>query len=153
MLEFDFRLYDENKRPIEIDSRCLDGPAWPTWLSLVRNVATRAGGNIDAAFHLHAWVKDHPMFDDVVGREVYMPACPWLRDGGFWDHIGGGLRDDVLSFISSSRPMLLGSGIPEEMLYRLAQRARHELENNTGRYYARAQLVYARKRPAWPHPP
>lgn len=149
-MEFDFCMYDENKRRIDLDPRALDGPPWPRWLSFVKEIAHRAGGSVDAATHIHAWVKDHPMFEDVVYREFYLPTCAWMGDDGFWDHIGHNMDLDIRSFIASSRPMLLGSGISAEMVEQLARNAVFDLDNKLARHFTRVQLVYARKRHSWP---
>jgi ubiquinone/menaquinone biosynthesis C-methylase UbiE len=145
LMEFDFHMYDENKRRIEIDRTTLDGPAWPKWLGFVHDIAKSAGGSVDAATYLFDWVQDHPLYEDVVYQEYYLPVSRWVGDGGPLDRVGSMMSPDCQAFVDSSRPMLLSSGLSEDLVNQLQKNAYEALQTNRAREYARIQCVHARR--------
>ena len=78
--EFDFHVYDANHRRIERDISELSPPWWGVWLSHLLKAIVKSGGDVTAANHLHDWILDHPMFQDVVYREIWVPVVPAPRD-------------------------------------------------------------------------
>ena len=74
--EFDFHVYDANHRRIERDVNDLTPPWWSVWFTHLWTAIVKSGGDVDAANHLHEWILDHPMFEDVAYKEIWVPAVP-----------------------------------------------------------------------------
>ncbi|KAI3622658.1 hypothetical protein WG66_015915 [Moniliophthora roreri] len=146
LMEFDFHVYDDNYRRIELDTSRIAGPWWPRWLTFLNFAARNRGGDVDAATYIHTWAARHHAFEDVQYREFWVPASPWRRDSDFQIRMGVSMRDDILSFLKSGRPLLLGSGLPEDVVDELERNAVMELNCARARYYIRLQCVFARKR-------
>ena len=79
-MEFDFHVYDSNHRRIERDVDDLSPPWWAVWLSHLLKAIIKSGGDVNAASHLHEWILENPMFEDVVYREFWVPVVPLPRD-------------------------------------------------------------------------
>ncbi|OBZ79387.1 hypothetical protein A0H81_01267 [Grifola frondosa] len=62
------------------------------------------------------------------------------------NRIGHVMREDILAFLKSGRPLLLGNGMQESVLDDIEERARRELLECRCRTYIRVEHVYARKR-------
>ncbi|KAL6304917.1 S-adenosyl-L-methionine-dependent methyltransferase [Sparassis latifolia] len=147
LLEFDFRVYSIDKQP-------LLGQHAPSWLARWMNhchmaVLTR-GGEPDAANYLHGWMRDHGSFEDVVYRKFWFPTAPW-RTGNDpeslrQNRIAQVFREDILAFLKSGRPLLLGTGLPEVVVNELEGNARRELLEARTPAYILVEHVYARKR-------
>ncbi|KAL0576872.1 hypothetical protein V5O48_005107 [Marasmius crinis-equi] len=146
IMEFDFHAYDEHRRRIEVGTSRISAPWWPRWLAFLELAIRNKGGDADAATHLHRWTANHPAFEDVVYRDFWVPTSPWRRDSEFQVRMGVGMRDDILAFIQSGRALLLGSGVPEDILNELQRNVETELATCQGRYYIRLQCVFARKK-------
>ena len=73
-------MYDANHRRIEKDVDDLTPPWWGVWLSHLLKAIVKSGGDVNAASHLHEWILDHPMFEDVVYKEFWVPVVPAPRD-------------------------------------------------------------------------
>jgi hypothetical protein len=80
LTEFDFHVYDANHHRIERDVTDLTPPWWSVWFSHLWTAIVQSGGDANAAHHLHEWILNHPMFEDVVYRDVWVPAVPAPRD-------------------------------------------------------------------------
>ncbi|KAL1762531.1 S-adenosyl-L-methionine-dependent methyltransferase [Schizophyllum commune] len=148
IMEFDFCGYDEHHKRIEpsVDGN-IQAPWWPQWLAFLRDAAKNRGGAVDAATYLHDWVREHRRFENVVYREFWVPSSPFLSDP-FWRQMGLCMREDILEFMRSGRPLLLGSGMPEALLNQIEQNAIRELMEARTPVYIRCQYVYAtRKHP------
>jgi len=78
--EFDFHLYDANHRRIELDVNELGPPWYARWMTHVLKAIIESGGDVDAATHLHEWILNNSMFEDVVYREIWVPVVPAPRD-------------------------------------------------------------------------
>jgi hypothetical protein len=78
--EFDFRVYDVNRRPLEPDINDIQPPWWALWMSHMLKAIINSGGDPDAAIHLHEWILNNPVFEDVVYREFWLPVVPPARD-------------------------------------------------------------------------
>lgn len=50
------------------------------------------------------------------------------------------------AFLKSGRPLLLGSGVPEDLVNELEANAVKELHSGRARHYIRLQCVHARKK-------
>jgi hypothetical protein len=73
-------MYDENHRRIERDVNDFRPPWWGVWMTHLLIAIKESGGDVDAATHLHEWILDHPMFEDVVYREFWVPTVPAPSD-------------------------------------------------------------------------
>ncbi|PCH34099.1 hypothetical protein WOLCODRAFT_135501 [Wolfiporia cocos MD-104 SS10] len=146
LTEFDFRIYGPDKRPILRNER-----SWlARWMNLCHTAVQRSGGEPDAANHLHRWISDHPAFEDIVYREIWFQTSPW-RNGHDnetqrQNRIANTFRDDVLAFLKSARPLLLGSGLSEELVDEAEENARQELMDAQIPTYVRVESVYALKK-------
>jgi len=148
--EFDFRMYDMNHRRIELDDNELGPPWWARWLSYMVKAITQSGGDVDAASHLHEWILNNPIFEDVVYKEFWLPAVPLRLDtsNDSEDRLVQGWSDDSAVFIRSGRPLLLGCGVPLETVDLLEENCMEELRERRIPQLTRVQSVYARKRQA-----
>lgn len=73
-------MYDANHRQIQRDDGDLTPPWWSVWFSHLLKAIVKSGGDVSAANHLHEWILDHPMFEDVVYKDVWVPVVPVPRD-------------------------------------------------------------------------
>ena len=73
-------MYDSNHHRIERDINDLTPPWWSVWLCHLWKAIVQSGGDVNAANHLHEWILNHPMFEDVVYRDVWVPVVPVPRD-------------------------------------------------------------------------
>ncbi|CAA7264772.1 unnamed protein product [Cyclocybe aegerita] len=147
--EFDFHMYDKDHRRIELGTHEIGPPWWARWMTFL-NVAIRTkGGDVDAATHLYDWVSSNPLFEGAVYREFWLPVVPGPREANeteFQRRFYTKLREDVTSFVRSGRPLLLGSGLSEDLVDDLEKNAMAELERRESPQYTRLQCVYARKK-------
>ncbi|KIK70473.1 hypothetical protein GYMLUDRAFT_32497 [Collybiopsis luxurians FD-317 M1] len=146
IMEFDFHVYDEYHQRIELETSRIAEPWWPRWLAFANLAARNRGGDVDAATHLHAWVSNHRAFETVVYKEYWVPTCPWRTDSEFQMRMGLSMRDDIRAFLKSGRPLLLGSGIPEDLVNEMEFNAEKELLSGQARHYIRLQCIHALKK-------
>ncbi|KAF9055905.1 hypothetical protein BJ165DRAFT_1429469 [Panaeolus papilionaceus] len=147
--EFDFRVYDQNRRQHFVDPNNFTSPWLARWMALVRRAVIQSGGDVDAAFHLYDWIANNPAFEDVVYREFFFPIIDprdTTKDTPAQKRLYKYVRDDLLAFFASSKPLILGSGIPEEMFNDLERNCLAELEEYRIPQYSRYRMVYARKK-------
>jgi len=95
IMEFDFHVYDQNHKRIELSTHMVERPWWPRWLAFAYLAAKRHGGDVNAATHLHSWIVDHPAFEDVVYRDFWVPASPWIEGNDAERRRGESMRDDI----------------------------------------------------------
>jgi len=99
---------------------------------------------------LYSWTLQHPSLEDVVYEEYFIPTAPFMSheepNYHFMRSIADILREDILAFLRSGRPLLLGSGLPESLVDELQHRAHSELMEARTASYIRLERVYARKR-------
>jgi hypothetical protein len=74
--EFDFRVYDADRRRLEPDIDDMQPPWWALWMSHILKAIKKSGGDPDAATHLHEWALNNPMLEDVVYKEFWVPVVP-----------------------------------------------------------------------------
>jgi len=148
--EFDFHVYDANHRQIQRDINDLTPPWWSVWFGHLWKAIVKSGGDVDAANHLHEWVLNHPMFEDVVYKDVWVAAVPAPRDGSNDSEEAGQmerkLTDDCSAFLRAGRPLLLGYGFAPETISMIEENAMKEREERKTLQFTRLQCVYARKR-------
>lgn len=98
LLEFDFRVYDENRQPFIVLPNT-NAPYFARWMSLLNMAVRQRGGSPDAANMLHTWALEHPAFEDVVYREYMIPTAPFMSrkdpDYHFIRPISEMFREDV----------------------------------------------------------
>ncbi|KAH9982736.1 S-adenosyl-L-methionine-dependent methyltransferase [Lactifluus volemus] len=135
LFEFDFRVYGSDRKPLPLTIGAMEP----------------RGGSPDAANMLYSWTLQHPAFQDVVYDEYFLPTAPFMSGQGpnddFLRSTSEILRDDILAFLRSGRPLLLGSGLQESVVDELQHRAELELKEARTANYMRIERVYARKRP------
>ncbi|KAJ7651499.1 hypothetical protein DFH06DRAFT_1187109 [Mycena polygramma] len=150
MMEFDFHVYDHmpdgNHRRCDLETSIIDQPWLARWM-VFANVAVRnAGGTPDAATHLHQWITTNGSFEDIVYQEYWVPVSPHPSMNEFQRRIGAQMREDILSFLKSGRPLLLGSGVPEPIVDELQVNAEREVRSSSRAQYIRCQSVHCRKK-------
>ena len=95
LMEFDFRIYGEDMRPMPLQSSAL-----ARWMNLAHHAVQQQGGEPDAANYLHHWVLRHPSLCDVECREWWCQTTTWNRAGDEYSRTlnrhGGLMRDDIL---------------------------------------------------------
>ncbi|KAH9920205.1 uncharacterized protein BXZ73DRAFT_91944 [Epithele typhae] len=151
LIEFDFRVYDSKHRPI---LPAHGGPKEPAalarWMNLVNVAVEQRGGEPDAANHLQRWITAHPSLEDVVYREFWFPTCPWARgttpEALRHNRTGAMMRDDILAFLKSGRPLLLSSDLNPDLVAEIEADAERELLEAKAHTYIRVQNVYARRK-------
>ncbi|KAH6916623.1 hypothetical protein BKA70DRAFT_1250085 [Coprinopsis sp. MPI-PUGE-AT-0042] len=144
--EFDFHVYDHEFKRYSLNPGKLEAPWWPRFLSMLREAARASGGDVDAAAHLYDWVNAHPNFEEVTYREFWISCSPWAKGDPWQMRLGEWMREDILAFIRSGRPLLLSQGHPADLVDYLAARATQELMQARVPGYIRLQGTYARKR-------
>ena len=96
LTEFDFRVYSVDKKPILRPG--VSGLA--DWMNKCHEAVYRNGGEPDAANHLHRWISQNPIFEDVVYREFWFQSSPWRIGSDAatvrQNRIAQVFRDDVL---------------------------------------------------------
>ncbi|KAJ7765253.1 S-adenosyl-L-methionine-dependent methyltransferase [Mycena metata] len=150
MVEFDFHVYDHmedgNHRRCEVDGNTIAEPWLARWLMFADVAAQNAGGQTDAATHVQRWITAHPAFQHAVYQDYWIPVSPHPSFNEFQRRIGSQMRDDLMSFLKSGRPLLLGSGVPEAIVDELQQNAERELHTAARAQYIRCQSIYCRKK-------
>jgi SAM-dependent methyltransferase len=105
-IEYGFRLYDENKQVINVSTSTMEAPWLPRWLAWAYMAVIRRGGTLDAADRLYDWVKDNPMFEDVVHKQYWLPSSPWFQgddpETTRLNELAELVREDTMVFISYS---------------------------------------------------
>ena len=79
-MEFGFQIFDINRQLIQVATSRMEAPWLPRWMTLVYMAVQTRGGTSDAAGKLHGWVRDIPVFEDIVHKEYWMPASPWVPE-------------------------------------------------------------------------
>ncbi|KAI0673624.1 hypothetical protein C8Q78DRAFT_1018090 [Trametes maxima] len=150
LIEFDFRVYDNQHEAI-MPSRLEEETPWfARWMNVVNIAVEQRGGEPDAANHLHRWIKEHPEMEEIVYREFWFQTGPWKHGQGDrtardnW--MGSLMRDDILAFLKSGRPLLLSNGLDVCVVDELELNAERELREARVQTYIRVQNVYARRK-------
>ncbi|KAJ8494525.1 hypothetical protein ONZ51_g2288 [Trametes cubensis] len=150
LVEFDFRVYDVNKKPIMPSQLDEETPWVARWMNMVNIAVEQRGGEPDAANHLHHWLSTHPNLEETVYREFWFQTGPWKHGNDPYtardNRIGAMMRDDILAFLKSGRPLLLSNGLDIAMVDELEANAERELIDAGAQTYIRVQNVYARRR-------
>lgn len=81
LTEYDFQTYDKYGDVIQVDKDDFSAPWYARWLFYIRNGIDDRGGDVNAATHMHDWVKSNPAFEDVIYHEHFLSVIPPPRDG------------------------------------------------------------------------
>ncbi|KAK6974353.1 hypothetical protein R3P38DRAFT_2584342, partial [Favolaschia claudopus] len=150
IVEFDFHVYDHmadgNHRRCDLETSTIAEPWVARWMIFANVAARNAGGDPDAATHLRQWITSHPAFEEVVYQDYWVPVSPHPSFNEVQRRVGSLMRDDILSFLKSGRPLLLGNGVPEAIVDELQLNAEAELRTAARAQYIRYQTVYCRKK-------
>ncbi|KAI6022234.1 S-adenosyl-L-methionine-dependent methyltransferase [Pisolithus microcarpus] len=150
IMEYLFYFMGPDKKPIIKPEGTFEPPWTALWMSYANRAIDGCGGCSDAALHLHSWISSNLAFEDVVVRGLWVPASPWLKgddpDTIFWNDIATMLREVLQAFMKSSRPLLLGHGLPADFIDAMEHNACQELDEAKTPLYALIQNIYARKR-------
>jgi hypothetical protein len=99
MMEFDFKVYGPDRKPIIPLTSVMEAPWLPRWMTFLNMAARQRGGDVDAANKLDDWVSAHPAFEQKVYRDFYIPTSPWARGDDAYAHRkrreGTTMRDDI----------------------------------------------------------
>lgn len=152
VMEFDFRVYGPDHKPIKPVTTLMQPPWLPRWMEFLHMAVRQRGGSPSAANSLHTWVRSHPAYEDVVYHEIWIPTSPWARGEDSASQRkrrhGKQMGDDIMEFLKSGRPLLLGSNMPIALLNDLEAKARQEIEQAQMPHYIRVESVYARRKRA-----
>jgi hypothetical protein len=100
LLECDFWVYNSERRRVELNLNQMEEPYVARWFALMRMAASQRGGDVDAANHIHTWVHEQGMFENIVYREYWVPTCPWGEgtdpETKWWNSVGETSRDCLL---------------------------------------------------------
>jgi len=150
VVEFDFHVYDHmadgNHRRCDLETSRIAEPWVARWMIFANVAARNAGGDPDAATHLNRWITSHPAFENIVYQDYWLPVSPHPIFNDFQKRVGAQMREDILSFLKSGRPLLLGSGVPEAIVDELQINAERELRSVALPQYIRLQSVCCRKK-------
>ncbi|KAF6743763.1 hypothetical protein DFP72DRAFT_111671 [Ephemerocybe angulata] len=146
--EYDFRTYTREQKLIPANTTDPLGshPWWATFLAHVREGVAEAGGDISAATNLESWVGGHEALTDVVYRDVWLPVVPG-NCRRYQEDVYTRMKDDVMAFLRSLKPLLMGNGVSEERYEILVHHCVRELHESETPQYVRMQCVYATRRP------
>lgn len=96
VVETDFHTYDTNHNKIQAGTDRLGSPWLPRWLSFARFAVRGWGGSVDAAGYIRSWISNHAAFEDVVCRDYWIPASPWVHGDEAQMRIGETMQEDIL---------------------------------------------------------
>ncbi|OCH88758.1 S-adenosyl-L-methionine-dependent methyltransferase [Obba rivulosa] len=150
LTEFDFAAYNKHKVKIVLNhkdaNRCWIG----RWMILAHEAVEQMGGEPDAANHLRRWVGENDAFEDIVYRQFWFQTSPFRKGDDQetirQNAIGAVMRDDILAFLKSGRPLLLSSGMDEAVVNEVEANACRELLEARTPSYILVEKVYARKK-------
>ncbi|EAU92279.1 hypothetical protein CC1G_00498 [Coprinopsis cinerea okayama7 len=141
--EYDFHIYDCNRRRFELSTNELAPPWWPRWMTFFNEAIRKMQGDVDAATHLLKWVRTHPGFEQVRYEERWIPIIPGNLDP--LEPMYARLQADVSVYLRSGRPLLLKSGLSEMEVDILENNAIREFYESETTQYTRLQCVCARR--------
>ncbi|KZT42689.1 hypothetical protein SISSUDRAFT_979712 [Sistotremastrum suecicum HHB10207 ss-3] len=150
--EWDFRAYDEQRKPIICEPHDESKPWIARWCSAVAQAARARGGHLDAANLLKLWCSDNRAFrtESVVHKDHWVPLSPWHTnpgpEGDKYREWGLAMREDTIAFLKAGRPLLLGHGFSEDLVDELEENSRESLFDPSVHLYTRVQQVIAQKK-------
>jgi hypothetical protein len=166
IVELDFHIYNSDKKLFKMDTNNL-GPPWVArFMEHVKSAIRKRGGNTETSSNIFPWVSMHGAFDNVVREEIWLPTSPCAPKSDVkQNHVGELVRDNImvsyicvsfasfffveldkLSFVRSSRSILLASGLPSTLVDQLEDHTIRELMDARLLQYLKLQVVYALKK-------
>ncbi|EJC98803.1 uncharacterized protein FOMMEDRAFT_96086 [Fomitiporia mediterranea MF3/22] len=164
--EFDWRMARSGTSParhiLRTTVNSVPTPFCARFFALARLAAVKRGAHGDAAPLLHLWMTEHRSFEDVVYRELFIPCGDWLRNEDArrhptfsntsadefeklrWAGKEGG--ESYLMFMSAARPLILSTGVPEELVNSIMAQASQEIHEARTPLFLCIHTVYARKK-------
>lgn len=103
IVEFDFRCYDNDHKPILSTPDVMEPPWLPRWFNLSNMAVRQRGGTPDASNMLYAWLRQHPAFEDIVYREVWLPTSAFYQKGHKDFYAGTVMRKDIQVSVVAQR--------------------------------------------------
>ncbi|KAG8693543.1 hypothetical protein FRC08_009044 [Ceratobasidium sp. 394] len=126
--------------------------ALPTWVATMSKCVRAKGGNIDSAALLKTWLKEHPSYEQVETKDLWVPLGPWkptIRDE-VTTHpnfaiCGTMCQENLIALMRGARPLLYDF-LSEQQVAELEGNAVRELLAATNPMYVRLQVTSARKK-------
>ncbi|KAG6851344.1 hypothetical protein H0H93_005742 [Arthromyces matolae] len=146
LIEWGFDAYGPGHERLHAPTDEIDPPWLPRWLSFVKGAIKTSGGDVDASDKIWSWISEHPLLEDPVHEEFWMPVSPWCRDDETKVRMANTMKDDLCVFLRSGRPLLLGTGVPEDVVDRVQHNADLELQSAAQEQYLLIRRVCARKK-------
>lgn len=137
-------------------------------MAFIRVAIKHIGGHTEAATYLHEWISSNPLLENIVYREFWLPVVappPHPNESEAIRRFYVKMRENITvcrslssidtesvltvyeqAFLASGRPLLLGSGLTEEIVNELEQGATAEILERKEPCYTRLQCVYARRK-------
>ncbi|KAF8726163.1 hypothetical protein AX14_008020 [Amanita brunnescens Koide BX004] len=139
VMEFDFCLYDSNRRKIAMSMEPLEPPWVPRFIAFVHSAVTNRGGDIDGIGRMESYIRNHPLFEEVTSQDIWMPTRPQGENTP-------GIVENNLEFLKSATPLLLNSGLSPELFEMLQKNVTQEILDGVIVHWAKLKRVYAQKR-------
>jgi SAM-dependent methyltransferase len=146
IMEWDFGLHDGNKQRIPLSLHQKPPPWLHRFMALLASAFKDRGGDIEGSVRMATFVQNNPNFEQVVHQDYWFPIGPWMKGNPDMIKYGYHMRADLLEFLNSARPLLLGTGISPEEYELIQTKTRHEMMECRHHWYARLRRVYARKK-------
>ncbi|KAF5335716.1 hypothetical protein D9611_009744 [Ephemerocybe angulata] len=146
--EYDFQTYGRDQKVIPANTTDPLGthPWWATFLAHLREAVIVAGGDTTAATNMQGWIQGHEAFKNVVYKDVWLPVIPG-NCRRYQEDIYTRMKDDIMAFLRSSKPLIMGNGVSEQRYEYLVHHTVRELNQSHIPQYTRLQCVYATRRP------
>ncbi|KAJ3535714.1 hypothetical protein NMY22_g6358 [Coprinellus aureogranulatus] len=153
LAEFDFTIYDRNRKQLDISLHDPIGPPyWARYLAHLNAAIRKKQGDVSAANHLWRWLTTHQAFENITYRDVWVPSIPG-DDDRYPETVYPVMRQNISAFVRSGKPLLLGSGVSEEEYQILKEHTLKELHHSDEPQYTRMQCIWATKRTDYISPP
>ncbi|KAJ2920118.1 hypothetical protein MD484_g263, partial [Candolleomyces efflorescens] len=140
----DLHAYDENMERVEVDMNRIGAPWWPIWLAYMTASVRARGIDTTVGEKTEEWVRETGEYETVVSNDVWLPVVPGpdpLHD----EFVCENMRVDIMSFLRSTRPMILDSGVPENLVDVLEDNTIRELNESNTAQYIKVLKVFLRK--------
>ncbi|KAF8628272.1 hypothetical protein AX15_004040 [Amanita polypyramis BW_CC] len=146
VMEWDFSVYDVNKRIVNLSTDQW-GPPWvPRFTAFVQSAIRKRGGDVVGPLKMELFVEAHPSFEQVVHRDFWVPAYHWSKGESTMLENTPLTKENVFEFVKSAAPLLLSDGLQPELLALLQENVRRELVDPPIPLWVKMKHVYALKR-------
>ncbi|KAF5335503.1 hypothetical protein D9611_012225 [Ephemerocybe angulata] len=129
--EYDFQTYSRDRMVISANTTDPLGthPWWATFLAHLREAVIASGGDTTAATNIQDWIQGHEAFENIVYKDVWLPVIPG-NCRRYQEDIYTRMKDDVMAFLRSSKPLILGNGVSEQRYEYLVHHTVRELNQS-----------------------